>query len=664
QIIVHDEGGVLLKDQSFLDILSNTSKPIAISEHTVSGTEIQKNVWNNLKVPYISMARSWLKTDCESFFIAEASFQMAQDTIKDCLKKAPDSKLHIGVIGCGGNIGSVFIKYLIRYFLQDDNIRNCHLHISDINTHSAKYGQILQIIEQSNLQCTIHAADTVALLTQSDLVFSCTGTDVMPESICTKLTRHPQEHTLILCNLASGTREFATLLSLHDGTSLLANSSHYHYHLGKISVTIQNRGRPIIFNGRDNAVHPLKIDMIRAGTLVTLVQSLIDLGNHHRLNADVTSAIITLDVFLQNIIYKAFKYVQYVLKNKKLSQFCVDELFLDLDNIYLNKIIEHSAGALLKQIDVKTPSKANRIGNYDPNHQLHLLASEDGEFYFCIVKHGKKISGSMFEKILNYSVFNSFLNKKGLSLFSARDFDEAHLIDKFYFAHQLYHCIILFHEDLESDESSIVESYDNNHSLHFRLENHMVIYQLTKWGKIIFSDHRAKDFAEKLFSRAKQTLEQGLQTMKTRLEQKVSRTQNISHGPIQVSSISMHNSCSAVTVPVIQNNSLQVSAISVFRHSQPIAMDCKAYFAKREEGLSREYDPAHTLYFRLNNGIIEYTLKNPHANHSKIAKEARNFLGKYCEKYNQSEEALLREVRGELEKAYQNPQPTVVNCHR
>ena len=428
-MVVHDEGGVLLKFKHFSDFLKGDQDRyhlnISLSEHTVSGLKAQEDAWPQLQLPYISMAQSWLKADHESFFIAEESFDIAQETIHSLM---PNKKsiINIGIIGCGGNIGSAFIRCFMN---AQSDLKRFKLHISEKNRTSVKYESILRLMSHAGVTFSIHE-NNVTLLQQSDLVFSCTGTSIITPEIGEALSGSWQKHRVTLCNLASGDREFRGLL---DYCTPSADVIDYHCQLGEISFVIKNRGRPIIFNGRDDAVHPLKIDIIRSGTLITLIQHFAYLSNVNTARSDgPQDRIILLDAILQYAICQSSLLTQNILKSKGLAQFCLSQdVLLALEAVDVKKIIERSEGALIRQIEVAEPSLASLIGRFDKNHSLHLLADyQEGEFEYCFMKHNTKIS--------DHNMLGVFLNNYD---FSIEQFYTANFVDKLSFFQSLFHRI-------------------------------------------------------------------------------------------------------------------------------------------------------------------------------------------------------------------------------
>ena len=390
-IIVHDEGGVLLKNELFFRFLieqKNAGRTISLSEHTVSGVSAQASAWHRLHIPYISMAHSWLKKDHESFFIAEESFHIAQTMLASHDGRQP---IRVGIIGCGGNTGSQFVECFMQYYTEHGELQKFHLHINDKDKSSAKYIKTLALIHRNKVRVHIHENNDT-LLKQSDIVFSCTGTDVITPEVYHRLSQPSEDHSVILCNLASGTREFKTLLR---GCRFSETSCDYRGRVGTVSFVIKNRGRPIIFNGRNDAVHPLKIDIIRAGTLITLMQHFSYLSHVQRAESSYSAdRIVRLDAMLQYAICQSFIQIQKILKQKGLHHLCVKNSFLaTIKTINLNSIIQRSEGSPIRQINVVNPSSVNLIGEYDKNHGIYyLLDTKKGAFDFYFIKHGKRIA--------------------------------------------------------------------------------------------------------------------------------------------------------------------------------------------------------------------------------------------------------------------------------
>ena len=201
-------------------------------------------------------------------------------------------------------------------------------------------------------------------------------------------------------------------------------SSDYPGRVGTVSFVIKNRGRPIIFNGRNNAVHPLKIDIIRAGTLITLMQHFSYLSLAQRAESSFSAdRIVRLDAMLQYAICQSFILTQKILKQKGLHHLCVKNSFLStIETIDLNRIIQQSEGSLIRQINVVSPNRVNFIGEYDKNHSIHyLLDTRNGAFDFYFIKHGKRIAVP--------NMIQQFFEHRGESI---DRFYAANFIDRFF----------------------------------------------------------------------------------------------------------------------------------------------------------------------------------------------------------------------------------------
>jgi hypothetical protein len=393
-VILHDEGGILANSEEFRARCITPfleRKVFTSSEHTMSGMACNQHL--ELPYPCFSMGKSWLKTRVESFFIAEKSFLKIKHALDNHL--ANHDQITLSVVGLG-NIGGQFTQMLIDYAQQYQS-----------QHPDKKFKILINDTKRENLAPFLAAATPTieilerpleTMLEESHFVFACTGTDI---TTGLSTARFSVSNDVTLISLSSGDREFKTLI-----TGLIANSEQcYEKNLGSLRIKICNEGRPIIFDGHHDAIHPAKIQLIRALTLVTIFQQLNYLAQRKLIHLSRTienqnqlalfdnlihDRFLDIDANFQKFLWNAFLDFQSTLPTELMTvaqeNLKLKPAFLNMD-ASLQTIRNHNL-QYRKELKVNHSKAhpANYFFTYDQNHDVHMIDVDD-KLELRLVKH-------------------------------------------------------------------------------------------------------------------------------------------------------------------------------------------------------------------------------------------------------------------------------------
>jgi hypothetical protein len=370
-LIVHDEGGELISQLDF-DRLNDQEIKISTSEHTTCGLAQRQSLQPLEERPCFNMAGSGLKAKLEAYFIAEASLAKLEILLSRKMAESPH-KIKVVVIGAGGNIGFYFLK-----LLKDKYQNTIDIIISEKD--EAKYQNLIQYQDFAELA----RVEAPAAFQEANIIFGCTGQDITQNIALTSI---PPEHELTLISLSSGTREFSSWMP--D-----LSSTRYPF------ITLLNHGKPIIFDGECHGIHPLKIQIIRALAMASVVVQLMYLSIepklkqstqaiNHQIHEDFhqkRDIFKTIDAQLQQFIFNM--YLKMCLRLNKTAQF---------NNFFKCEFFPNVEAAIQKdylQPVIKMKHQwieyFNAFARIDKNHQIHLL-NISGQFELYISKNKRKI---------------------------------------------------------------------------------------------------------------------------------------------------------------------------------------------------------------------------------------------------------------------------------
>lgn len=227
KIIVIDDGGFLINtlnsDRDF-----DPQKIVAV-EQTTSGYD--RIAEKQLQFPVINVARSWLKLEYESVFIAQAIVDQIRKVVKN-------KKLKTLIIG-GGAIGNNIYALLKKDFeVSIFDIRPERSHFEDSLFHTS--------------------------LNKYDLIIGCTGKTVLSQGDYDSLKKN-----VILVSASSSDREFDAVFIRRMSDERID----IHSNILVNNITLINSGFPINFVGYEIEKKE-NIQLTRALILTAIIQSL------------------------------------------------------------------------------------------------------------------------------------------------------------------------------------------------------------------------------------------------------------------------------------------------------------------------------------------------------------------------------------------------------
>ena len=436
-IVLHDEGGKVASSSQFTEAWLSWRQQgvnLCTSEHTMSGIASRRQT--ALGVPCIDMGESCVKAEVEAELISE-TFALEAKRIIDELVAAARQKRElqggiqplvvIGMIGVG-NIGSQFVRFLTETYRTE-----IELLIGEVKPDSEKYRDTRDYLATQstrvqyytpleNIEGAQYCADesSAKIIELSDIVFGCTGKDISTRVIPRAQERGDtglEPRTTVLCSVSSGDREFKRLILDCYAARATLNAfasvgSDYHCQIAHTTFRIKHRGRPINFNGGSDAVHPTKIQLTRAMTVLSVVQALQYLSllpqmalsdnpeNKQKLLAynDSVTPFVRINETLQLYLYEKFIQFHQILK-ERYGDVAAADVHHPLHHALLNdnmlqrqfsieRVARHSGGREALKMDHSQPHACNLIGFFDKNHALHVLNIDD-VWVLRFVKHKK-----------------------------------------------------------------------------------------------------------------------------------------------------------------------------------------------------------------------------------------------------------------------------------
>lgn len=254
KVILVDDGGYLVYWAN--SILKDLKNIVAI-EQTSAGYVKLKNL--RLNFPIVNVARSKVKLEFESPFIAEATIRELEKHLSK-LKINPKKILVIGKGAVGSNISSKLKdKFEVKHYDLDENL-------SDFKK-----------------------TELSSIIGNFDLIIGCTGEAVIKPEYFNLLKKG-----VVLVSASSSDREF----SASKLRKLDKRTKDCHKDVKVNGLFLLNSGFPINFNGTEHSVSPEKIQLTRA-----LIFSAICLGETN----NYPKSIIELDKNIQSKIEREFQ---------------------------------------------------------------------------------------------------------------------------------------------------------------------------------------------------------------------------------------------------------------------------------------------------------------------------------------------------------------------